>query len=300
MATRRADEAAQAQARARMERTGEVPASGLGGAWTPWPGMLFLADQALHMTFAIVGWLVILEGAPLIAPWVDFVNLVLRGLGPGDRPRRHPHLRRARVAVRRQHAGRLLLRPGPRVAARAPARDEPPARGADRNRGRGAGTLSPPRRPVPRPPRVGPAPSVPSGAPARIGATIGALERLLIVDVHPRRLGGRGRLRHRGQDDRPVQAARRPRLRGVLPAGHARERVRGDRSGLPGARGPQLTAVGRAQTRLRGIASRHSRSKNGSPSSRTSRRTRTSKAPSSDAISPCAPMSMSKPSTVQR
>ena len=31
--------------------------SGLGGAWTPWPGMLFLADQALHMTFALVGWL---------------------------------------------------------------------------------------------------------------------------------------------------------------------------------------------------------------------------------------------------
>ena len=66
-ATRRAEADAQAAALARMERTGEVPTSGLGGAWTPWPGMLFIADQALHMTFAIVGWLVILYGVPLTA-----------------------------------------------------------------------------------------------------------------------------------------------------------------------------------------------------------------------------------------
>ena len=46
-------------------------ASGLGIAWTPWPGMLFLADQALHLTIALVGWLVLLYGVPLTAIWVD-------------------------------------------------------------------------------------------------------------------------------------------------------------------------------------------------------------------------------------
>ena len=58
-------------------------ASGLGAAWTPWPGILFLADQALHLTFAIVGWLVILAGAALLPEFVDFVNRVLgAGTGP--------------------------------------------------------------------------------------------------------------------------------------------------------------------------------------------------------------------------
>src|SRR4051812_42915988 len=79
-ATRRAEAAAQAAAIARLERAGDLPPSGLGSAWTPWPGMLFLADQALHMTFALVGWLVLLQSVPLTGAWVDFVNLVLRSV----------------------------------------------------------------------------------------------------------------------------------------------------------------------------------------------------------------------------
>ena len=51
--------------------------SGLGAAWTPWPGMLFLADQGLHLTIAIVGWLVILQGIALSSQFVDAVNRVL-------------------------------------------------------------------------------------------------------------------------------------------------------------------------------------------------------------------------------
>ena len=182
-ATRRADEAAQVQARARMERTGEVPASGLGGAWTPWPGMLFLADQALHMTFAIVGWLVILEGAPLIAPWVDFVNLVLRGW---DRATVHAVVLTSVVLmslfiVNTRAAYYFVLalvsprelRPvaAPVAPAPVPASDTGPAATA-------------PAVPAPVAPSVstsGQGPSVPTGAPARIGATIGAFERLLIV-----------------------------------------------------------------------------------------------------------------------
>jgi hypothetical protein len=76
-ATRRAEAEAQAQARARIERTGQAPMSGLGAAWTPWPGILFLADQALHLTIAIVGWLVILAGAALLPQFVDVVNRIL-------------------------------------------------------------------------------------------------------------------------------------------------------------------------------------------------------------------------------
>jgi hypothetical protein len=77
-ATRRAESTAQDQARQRIARTGGVPTSGLGAAWTPWPGILFLADQALHMTFAIVGWLVILEGVTLLGPFVDVTNDVFK------------------------------------------------------------------------------------------------------------------------------------------------------------------------------------------------------------------------------
>ena len=170
-ATRRADEQAQVQARARMERTGEVPASGLGGAWTPWPGMLFLADQALHLTFAIVGWLVILEGAPLIAPWVDFVNLVLRGW---DRATVHAVVLTGVVLVSlfivNTRAAYYFV-----LALVSPRELRPRVGHACRH-------PAPAAAPEPAPAASsGSGPSVPSGAPARIGATIGAFERLLIV-----------------------------------------------------------------------------------------------------------------------
>ena len=55
----------------------ETTPSGLGVAWTPWPGMLFMADQVLHLTIAIVGWLVILQGIALSSLFVDAVNRVL-------------------------------------------------------------------------------------------------------------------------------------------------------------------------------------------------------------------------------
>jgi hypothetical protein len=77
-ATRRAERNAQDAARARMAATGDAPDSGLGSAWTPWPGMLFVADQVLHLTIAIVAWLVILDGVPLLQGFVDVVNTILR------------------------------------------------------------------------------------------------------------------------------------------------------------------------------------------------------------------------------
>ena len=77
-ATRRAERSAQEAARARLAAAGDAPDSGLGSAWTPWPGMLFVADQVLHLTIAIVAWLVILEGVPLQQGFVDVVNTILR------------------------------------------------------------------------------------------------------------------------------------------------------------------------------------------------------------------------------
>ena len=40
--------------------------------------MLFVADQVLHLTIAIVAWLVILAGVPLRQGFVDVVNTILR------------------------------------------------------------------------------------------------------------------------------------------------------------------------------------------------------------------------------
>lgn len=81
-ATKLMDARAQAQARERLAR-GALQGSGLGPAWTPWPGMLFLADQALHLTIALVGWLVVLEGSALTPAFVDFVDAVVRAWDPG-------------------------------------------------------------------------------------------------------------------------------------------------------------------------------------------------------------------------
>ncbi len=80
-ATRRMDERAQARAREQLAR-GQLPASGLGAAWTPWPGMLFLADQVLHLSIALVGWLVILEGEALLPGFAAFVDAVIRSWDP--------------------------------------------------------------------------------------------------------------------------------------------------------------------------------------------------------------------------
>ena len=176
-ATKRAELAAQASALARKETTGELPPSGLGGAWTPWPGMLFLADQLLHMTFAIVGWLVILEAVPLTGPWTDCVNLVLRSF---DRATVHAVVLTSLVlislflvntrgayyfAMALVSPRELKPEPTPEAARPAPATPAPAT-------------------PAPVTPVLAPAPArnaIPIGAPFRLEATIAAMERLLIV-----------------------------------------------------------------------------------------------------------------------
>jgi hypothetical protein len=82
-ATRRADHRAQAGARASLARGDSDTSSGLGRAWTPWPGMLFLADQALHLAIALIGWLVVLEGVVLLPAFVDLVDAIVGTWDPG-------------------------------------------------------------------------------------------------------------------------------------------------------------------------------------------------------------------------
>ncbi|MHB8892712.1 MAG: DUF3307 domain-containing protein [Candidatus Limnocylindrales bacterium] len=212
-ATRRAEAAAQAQARKRIERTGDTPPSGLGGAWSPWPGILFLADQALHLSFVLVGWLVLLEGVPIATPFVDVANAVFHGW---DRATVHAVILTGVVLVSlfivntRAAYFFVLALVAPRevapVPAPAPQPTPVPAAGAvptgytvrmgplvatvepgvagsaTEAAGSAIAASAPAATAAPAaPPVTAPGGSVPVGAPARIGATIGALERLLIV-----------------------------------------------------------------------------------------------------------------------
>jgi hypothetical protein len=205
-ATRRAESEAQAQARARIERTGQAPTSGLGAAWTPWPGILFLADQVLHLTIAIVGWLVILAGIALLPQFVDVVNRIL---GSWDRTTVNAVILTSLVIVSlfivntraayyfvlalvspREVSPESVPSPEPEAAPPAPSgytvRVGPLIATVEPTAFAGAGRADPdddsPDPVEADPPHAAPAVvAVPSGAPARIGATIGALERLLIV-----------------------------------------------------------------------------------------------------------------------
>jgi hypothetical protein len=164
-ATRRSEASALESARRRLA-SGRAPASGLGNAWTPWPGMLFLADQALHLTIAVVGWLVILAGASLLPEFVDVVNRMLRDW---DRATVNAVVLWSVVLV-------SLFLVNTRGAfyftmALTSPRDMPaPPAGGD------ADVLPVPAGAVPAT-----ASAFPVGAPARIVATTAALERFLVV-----------------------------------------------------------------------------------------------------------------------
>jgi hypothetical protein len=162
-ATGRMDALAQAQARDRLVR-GVLPGSGLGSAWTPWPGMLFLADQVLHLAVALVGWLVILEGEALLPAFVDFVDAVSRGWDPATF---HAAVLAAVVLVSLflvNTRGAFYF-----VMALASPRDlGSPAGVADA----AAGADAPPA-----------GDAAPSGASARIEATAQAMVRLLVASL---------------------------------------------------------------------------------------------------------------------
>ena len=201
--TRAAARAALSEARAAHE--GPAPEDHLGRAWTPVPATLFALDQVAHVAVLAVGWLLFLGYRSPDVGFVDFVNWAL---GPTyDRTAVHRvvsvvvvlasllivNVRAASifvsVLVRPVEAGvdgrqRWGGRAAPAVGPAAATESEPtsPTRRWSVRLGPLEALVA--AEPGPDAPRVvGPAAAGPGpvGLTARVGATIGILERLLIV-----------------------------------------------------------------------------------------------------------------------
>ena len=203
-ATRRAEARALADAHRRLQfRPGtEGPGSGLGSAWTPVPAIHYILDQGLHLLVTLIAWLVFLAAQPLQP---DFVSVVDRLLDAWDRTAVHAVILTGVVAASLLIAntkGAFFLvatlvhprevvtgapepeDPSPAAAVAPVPAVPPPPVGYTFRLGPVVATMEPT---VAAPVVVEPAPKSPTRAPqprtppARIGATIGVLERLLIV-----------------------------------------------------------------------------------------------------------------------
>jgi len=209
VATQRAEAGALVDAARRHE--GLAAAQTLGRAWTPVPAAYFVVDQLAHLAVIGIVWAVLLAGQPPTAAWTSAVDQLLAGrdldafhrivtalvvvaslaitnvrggsllvatlvrpieaaTGVDDRPSSSvavatPSIRPTGLAMTEQQIDRLRgwsFRIGPiagRVVADPPARQ--PAAG-DAGASREHGAMAPP---------------------AQVGATIGVLERLLIVTL---------------------------------------------------------------------------------------------------------------------
>ncbi len=207
--TRRAAASALVAAHGRHE--GVQPSDHLGRAWTPWPAGLFVLDQLVHLLVAFVAWAVLLANSSLQPGWVDAVNRVL---GSWDPAAVHDVVSVAVVLTSLAIANILaasifvavLVRPveqtegetrwggraGPSVVDAPPAPGDGSSSGgtgpADRSRGWSVriGPLETRIEAEPDPPPTPAAASAASSAApraqtARVGATIGVLERILVV-----------------------------------------------------------------------------------------------------------------------
>jgi hypothetical protein len=199
--TRRAASAALREAHERHE--GPQPPERLGRAWTPRPAALFLADQAAHLLVAFGLWAALLQGA-YVAGWVPLVD---GWLGGWDHAVVHRVIGGSIVlvalAIINIRAASLfvgiLVRPVEagadgehRWGSRAASATEPalalPVSPAASPMRRWSIRLGPLDARVTAEPDLGPpttpalpAAAAPVGASARVGSTIGILERILIV-----------------------------------------------------------------------------------------------------------------------
>jgi Protein of unknown function (DUF3307) len=189
-ATRHAEAVALAAAHRRHAST--EPGAGLGPAWTPTPGALFIVDQVGHVFVSVVAWIVLVAYVPPIDAFSAGVAGVLGGLDPGT------FHRATLVAV----VGAALAIVNVRAAAlfvatlvhprHAVTGDEPVEQAAGTGPQRHwwqirfgplvATAEAAASSGVDAPGLARPAPQhAVYASPARIGATIGVLERLLIV-----------------------------------------------------------------------------------------------------------------------
>ncbi len=199
--TRRAAARALQDAHGRNE--GPQPDEHLGRAWTPEPAALFLADQTAHLVIIGLAWALIPPLAALQPGWVDAVNWLF---GSHDRTAVHQivgvavvlaSLLIVNVRAASLFVG-ILVRPveagtdgehrwGSRAAPAVGASPPPPVPAAPAVT-RWSIRLGPiegqvtaePRTTQPAASGPGPAP-LPPAASARVGSTIGVLERILIV-----------------------------------------------------------------------------------------------------------------------
>jgi hypothetical protein len=199
--TRRVERRALAAADRRHE--GTAPAAGLGRAWTPLPAAYFAADQAAHLAVTAAAWAIWLAGQPPTAEWSTAIGNLFAGR---DLAIVHEVVLWivvvAALVIANVRAGALfvaiLVRPtelGAEIGALAgsaglsddapvtavePAPPQRPGRSWDIRIGPLAGRLS--EEPAPPPaPAPAPSPQLAVPPPAQVGATIGILERLLIV-----------------------------------------------------------------------------------------------------------------------
>lgn len=213
VATRRAE--ARALAAAHRLHEGRAPAAGLGRAWTPLPAAYFALDQATHLVLLAIAWVAWLAGTVPTTGWVAAVDRVAGGW---DRAVVHDvtlaavvlasllvaNIRAASLLVatlvRPLEAGSEmgLPRPATRAGRTAAAAAEhggaaergatpPSAPASERPRGwsfrlgpfAGRATLDPPPPAAETAVVIGERVTLPT--PAQVGATIGVIERLLIV-----------------------------------------------------------------------------------------------------------------------
>ena len=191
VATRRAEAGALAEAHRRHAGTGTT--SGLGPAWTPAPGALFIADQLAHGFVSFAAWLVLVA---FIEPSTDFAAAVDRLLGPIDRSSFHVATVVAVVVASllivnvRAAAMFVATLVHPRQAVSGESELDVPAetRPARSWRFRLGPFVATAEAPDPGEAVVSNAAGDDNvhlgyAPPARIGATIGVLERLLIVTL---------------------------------------------------------------------------------------------------------------------
>jgi hypothetical protein len=182
-ATRRAESRALADAHRRHEAD---TATGLGPAWTPIPGALFIVDQLLHVAVSAAAWLVLLARAPVTTAFAGYVNAAFGGVDPASLHRAMlVGVVLASLAIVNVRAAALfvatLVRPREAVSGQ-PMLEEPVVQPTPARSWRlRLGTVVATAESVPAAPSAGSAPAGPTASPARLGATIGVLERLLIV-----------------------------------------------------------------------------------------------------------------------
>jgi len=208
VATHAAEGRALAEARRRHE--GRVPAGGLGRAWTPLPAVYFALDQMAHLTVIAVAWAIWLAGQ---APTVEWSAAIGRLLGARDQAVINEVSLVAVVflslLIANTRAGALFVATLVRPIEAASGSDEAPqgtATGTPAEAASGQANETKGERPrgwsfsigpfagrvlADPPPRSTAAAHDPPGAdrervtvpPAQVGATIGVLERLLIVTL---------------------------------------------------------------------------------------------------------------------